>query len=233
MKDMEFYETYYPNNAYVKLINADCFDYLKSTNEKFDVVFTSPPYNRKRNDKYSEYNDTLDDYFEFLTKIVESLEAKVNKYIFINVQTNYYQKADVYKFIGKYAEKIQQFFVWGKTNPMPANGFNITNSYEFIIVLGNHALKSNTTYTKNLLTTSVNSETTSKDHKAIMKQEVSDFFIEHFTSENDLIYDPFMGLATTAVSCKKFGRKCVGTEISKKYYLESIGRVEAFQLSHE
>lgn len=35
------------------MILQDCFDFFKTIeNEYFDHVFTSPPYNRKRNDKY-------------------------------------------------------------------------------------------------------------------------------------------------------------------------------------
>jgi DNA modification methylase len=30
-----------------------------------------------------------------------------------------------------------------------------------------------------------------KDHKAVMKQEVSDFFIEKFTKPGEIILDPF------------------------------------------
>jgi len=197
-----------------KLICGDCFDYLQNINA--DIIFTSPPYNRKRNDKYKNYDDTLDDYFAFLKRFVD--EAKYNKYLFLNVQTNYYNKHDVYRLIGEYANKIQQMFVWEKSNPMPANGHNITNAYEFFIVFGSKALKANHTYTKNVLTTAVNSSTTTKIHKAVMKQEVSDWFIENFTDENDVICDTFMGLGTTGISCIKYGRGFIGIEKEPTYY---------------
>lgn len=36
-----------------KVINANCFDVLKRMPDNcMDVTFTSPPYNRKRNDTY-------------------------------------------------------------------------------------------------------------------------------------------------------------------------------------
>ena len=37
----------------MQLYNGDCLEILKTfTDKSVDVSFTSPPYNRKRNDKY-------------------------------------------------------------------------------------------------------------------------------------------------------------------------------------
>lgn len=176
------------------LINADCF----SHNLEADIIFTSPPYNRKRNDKYTYYDDNIDDYFSFLCRFIDKCKYRN---LFLNIMANYYNKKDVYKLFGKYYDKICQVFIWEKTNPLPAQGYNITNSYEYIIVFGD-SLKSNYTYTKNILSTSINNRT-NKIHKAVMNQEVSDWFIERFTKEDDIVLDPFMGLGTTGLSCKK------------------------------
>lgn len=205
----------------ILLYNDDCNDVIDGfikEDRKVDTVFTSPPYNRKRNDKYKNYDDTLDDYYGFLINITDKLFNITNKYIIMNLQTNYYNKQDIYRYIGNYYNKIQQIVIWEKSNPLPASGNNITNAYEYFIILGNTPLKSNTTYTKNHITTSVNSETTTKIHKAVMKQEVSDWFIEKFTKEGDIILDPFMGLGTTGISCNKYQRDFVGIEINKEYF---------------
>ena len=205
----------------ILLYNDDCNDVIDGfikEDRKVDTVFTSPPYNRKRNDKYKNYDDTLDDYYGFLINITDKLFNITNKYIIMNLQTNYYNKQDVYRYIGNYYNKIQQIVIWEKSNPLPASGNNITNAYEYFIILGNTSLKSNTTYTKNHITTSVNSETTTKIHKAVMKQEVSDWFIDKFTKDTDVILDPFMGLGTTGISCNKYQRDFIGIEINKEYF---------------
>ena len=85
------------------------------------------------------------------------------------------------------------------------------------LVLGNESLKSNTTYTKNIITTSVNSNMP-KEHKAVMKQDVSDWFIKNFTQKKDLILDPFAGLGTTAKSCLKYERDFIMIEKTEEYY---------------
>lgn len=211
----------------ISLYCDDCFNLLSKI--KCDIVFTSPPYNRKRNDKYKNYDDTIDDYFAFLVNFIESIQY--NKYLFLNVQTNFYNKQDVYKLIGKYYNKIQQIFIWEKSNPMPAQGYSITNAYEYFLVFGNKAVKSNYTYTKNILTTSVNSYTTTKIHKAVMKQEVADWFIRNFTVDNDIVLDPFMGLGTTGISCKKYNRYFIGIEKNKQYYDIAMGRIKNEELT--
>ena len=78
-------------------------------------------------------------------------------------------------------------------------------------------LKSNTTYTKNIISTAVNSQM-NEIHKAVMKQEVCDWFIDNFTEENDIVLDPFMGLGTTGISCKQRNRRFIGIEINKEYF---------------
>lgn len=207
------------------LLNDDCFKHLDEIS--CDIVFTSPPYNRKRNDKYTLYDDTIYDYYSFLVHFIE--HAQFRKYLFLNIQTNFYNKKEVYKLIGNYYDFIQQVFIWEKSNPMPAQGHNITNAFEYIIVFGDKPLKSNTTYTKNIITTSVNSSTTTKIHKAVMKQEVADWFIDNFTVEGDVIFDPFMGLGTTGIACKTYNRDFIGIEVNQEYFniaQERIGQYD-------
>lgn len=214
----------------IQLYNGDCLEVMKDIPDKsIDIAFTSPPYNRKRNDKYSNYNDTKEDYYGFLLKVIELLRTKVKRHIFLNIQTNYYNKSEVYKLIGTYSDYIQQIFVWEKSNPLPASGNNITNAFEYFIVIGNKTLKSNTTYTKNHITTSVNSETTTKIHKAVMKQEVSDWFIEKFAKTGEVVIDPFMGLGTTGISCKKNNVDFIGIELSENYFNIAKERIEQAQ----
>ena len=138
----------------ILLYNGDCNKVLEdliSKDIRVDYTFTSPPYNRKRNDKYDDV--------------------------------------------------------------------------EYFIVLGKESLKSNSTYTKNILTTLVNNNMPD-NHKAVMKQEVSDYFINTFTKEDDTVLDPFMGTGTTGISCKQMGRKFIGIELDKEYFKIAKDRLD-------
>ena len=214
-------------NENYKLYLGDCFEVMKDFEDKsVDVSFTSPPYNRKRNDKYSLYDDTLDNYFDFLCKFTDELLRVTKRHVFVNIQKNYYNKEDVFKYIGKYSKQIKEIIIWEKTNPMPASGNSITNAYEFFFVLGDKALKSNTTYTKNILSTSVNTQSID-GHKAVMKLEVAEWFIDKFTQEGDIVLDCFAGTGTTGVACLKDNKcKFVGIELIEEYYNIAVRRLD-------
>ena len=102
--------------SYNTIVHCDCINGMSHIPDNyFDYAFTSPPYNRKRNDKYKLYDDTLGDYYGFLIKLTEELRRITKNHIFLNVQTNYYNKSDVYRFIGTYADFIQKGIrlAWG------------------------------------------------------------------------------------------------------------------------
>jgi len=210
----------------MQLFNADCLEIMQNMpDNSVDYVLTSPPYNRKRNDKYKLYNDQIEDYFTFNKIIIDELLRISKKHIFYNIQTNFYNRDTVYKLIGYFNKDIREIIIWEKSNPMPAAGNSITNAVEYFIVLGEKSLKSNTTYTKNIITSSVNSKMP-KNHKAVMKQEIADYFIEKFTKQKDIILDPFMGLGTTGISCIEQNREFVGIELIKEYYETATTRIK-------
>ena len=195
------------------IYNIDCFVGLSNVKDKsIDYAFTSPPYNRKRNDKYSHYDDTLVNYKDFLLKVVEELCRVCKKHVFLNIQTNYYNKVEVYEFMGLLANKIQNVIIWEKSNPMPASGHNVTNAFEYFIVIGDESLKANHTYTKNHVTTAVNSKTTLKQHRAIMSYDVADWMFKSFIPEGSSVIDPFMGCGTTAVAALNNNCTYIGFE---------------------
>jgi len=210
----------------IELHNGDNLKFMIEIKDNhFDYSFTSPPYNRKRNDKYKEFNDVNDDYLKMNIDVIQQLLRITKKHVFYNIQTNYYNRKDVYNLIGYFSDKIVDIHIWEKSNPMPASGKNITNAVEYFLILGSESLKSNTTYTKNIITTSVNSNMP-KNHKAIMKTDVAEHFIGNFTKENDLIFDCFSGLNTTGIACINLNRRYCGVELSNEYYLQGIQRVK-------
>ena len=208
-------------------IQGDCLQVMQTFSDRqFDYGFTSPPYNRKRNDKYEKYDDTLDDYYSFLCSFTDELKRICSKGFFVNVQKNYYNKAEVLKYMGNYADDIQEIIIWEKTNPMPASGKNITNAWEFFLYFSDKPLKAKHTYTKNIISTSVNSKMP-KEHKAVMKQDVADYFVSEFFEEGSSVIDCFGGLGTTEIACLRHGMKCTSIELQPTYIAIAEERIRA------
>ena len=211
------------------LYNMDCFVGLQSMDDNsVNHVITSPPYNQKRSDKYNNYDDKVDDYYQFMKKSIDESLRVAEKYVFFNIQKNYYNKQEVFNLIGEYSSQLIDIIIWNKTNPPPSGGHKITNAHEYILVLSNNetSLKSNTTYTKNTITTNVYSNNPYKKiHRAVMNPDVCYWLIDKFTQENDLILDIFSGMGTTAYCSSERNRRYIGFEIDKEYWEVSKERL--------
>lgn len=221
------------------IFNADCFEVMKNIKDKvFDVAFTSPPYNRTRNDTYEHFDDIAGNYYDMLCTLTNELLRITKKDVIINIQQNYFNKVDFFKWLGFFAEKIKGVIVWEKTNPQPATNlrdetFSVTNAIEYFIVFSNNPneFRANNKI-KNIITTSVNSEHF-EGHGAVMKLCVAEHFIINFTKVGDLVFDPFFGMGTTGVACKKNKRNYCGCEIVEVYKKEAEKRIKSLPLEFE
>ena len=202
------------------LILGDSSAVIKTfADEQFDTVFTSPPYNRKRNDKYKDFTDISDNYFNFLVESIEQCLRVCKGNVFYNLQKNFYNRVEIYKVFGHFAERIIETIVWHKSNPMPNP--HVINSYEYILVLSNKnkSLKANKTYTKNHFSTAVYSENPyKKQHRAVMNPKAVEYILKSFCKPNESVLDPFMVTGTTGVVCKQFGMTFTGIELVEEYY---------------
>lgn len=55
------------------------------------------------------------------------------------------------------------------------------------------------------------------DHPCPKPINLWKFLIKHFSEEEDIVFDPFLGSGTTAVACKELARRFIGIDISAKY----------------
>ena len=223
------------------MICGDCLETMKAMSDcAVDVVFTSPPYNdtgktqsdieNKRHIKY-EYVESRDDWFEWQSEVIEQLLRITKRHVLYNVQAILGNKADVYRLIGKYADKIDQILVWYKPNAQPQHyPHRIANFYEMVLVMRGQKFDklwiSSNGYT-NVIVQNINANHDYSDkHRAIMSKPFADEIIREFTKPNEIVFDPFMGLATTGVCCAEQGRMFVGTEIHKPYFDLALERME-------
>ena len=230
------------------LMCADCMDVMKQMEDcSVDVTFTSPPYNdsaktqrdveMKRHLKYDtiEYRD---DWFEWQVSVIDELLRVTKRQVLYNIQPILSNKQDVYRLIGHYADEIDQILTWYKPNAQPQHyPHRIANFYEWVLVFKcKHfdKLYVNSNGYTNVIIKNINSNRTYCDkHRALMSEGFCDEIIREFTKDDEVVFDPFMGLATTGVSCMRLGRKFVGTEINEPYYWLAVERMrgEASQQS--
>lgn len=217
-----------PNEVYL----GDALELIKDLKDnEVDVAFTSPPYNRKVNDTYEEYDDTRDDYFKFLCDITEELLRVTKREVIINIQRNRFNKKEVYRWLGVFGDYIVGDITWVKRNPQPNNNYreedesySITNCYENFYVLRKDTedFRANRVMT-NVVISNVNSKHI-YGHGAIMHEDIATWILAAFTKEGDYVIDPFMGTGTTGVVCRSLKRHFIGFEIAEKYWLIAKAR---------
>lgn len=217
-----------------KVYTGDCLELIKQLDENaVDVSFTSPPYNRVRNDKYTEYTDTQDDFYNFLVSITDELLRVTKGDVIVNIQWTYFNKIEVNKYIGHYADTLKGITVWIKDNPQPAppqnnrGGYSVTNAFEFFLFFSNEPrFKANSLGVQNVVHSNVNPEHF-EGHGAVMNKKVAERMILDYTKEGDTVLDPFFGMGTTGLVCAENNRHYIGFELSPLYAERARERIAA------
>lgn len=225
-----------------KLFNDDCLKQIKNIkNKSIDLILTDPPYNIAKystgNIKLPNRSDINNDIAfwdlieinpaDFLTEFKRILKPTGNIFIFTS-----------YNLLGKWHEVFDkefdtfQYFIWHKTNPVPKiykNGF--LNSCELIICLWNKGHIWNFTKQNemhNFFESPIcmrPERLQSPKHPAQKPIKLLQHLIKISTNENAIVYDPFMGVGSTAVASLKLNRKFIGCEIDKIYFDAAIKRI--------
>lgn len=230
-----------------KIYTGDCLEILKTLpNNSVDCVITDPPYNisvkgkiisrklpsyaghKKSSDIKLDFGDwdifeSKDKFFSFtaswFSEVVRILKDKSWLYIFFDKQkTGYFDLI----LAPKLGIKSKTIFTWLKSNPTPSfRKVNWLSASEFIWVgsKGECKLK-NFSQQKdmfNYMITPNKSSYGETEHPTEKPVQLLSRFIEASTLVGDVVLNPFIGSGTTAVACKRLGRKYIGIEINPEY----------------
>ena len=217
-----------------KIYNENCLDTMAKMKDDFvDISLTSPPYNTGgqnaqtgRNRKlYNEYKDNLSDeeYYNFIKNVINELLRVSKHYVFFNFQILTKNKSCYLKLMGEFSENIKDVFIWKKHAISQVVKGKMATGFEIVLILGkdnemkfpyNNFPQNN--YVPNIQSFK-KSQTFHKINNATMPITMAEYFIFYFSKQEDLVYDPFMGMGTTAYASIKNKRNWIGSEISKEY----------------
>lgn len=62
--------------------------------------------------------------------------------------------------------------------------------------------------------------------------ELMRWIIKHYTNENDLIFDPFVGSGSTILACLEEKRNYIGIELDENYYNITLNRIKQWKETH-
>jgi site-specific DNA-methyltransferase (adenine-specific) len=236
-----------------KIYNEDCLVTMgKMQDNSIDCIVTSPPYNKSywsmnqninngfktksRKITYGEFEDNLDpkDYEEQQRKLLsECLRViKPTGSIFYNHIDILHLHTTIHpKYVHDFPMK--QIIIWNRKNTpkLDKSYFFPINEYIFWLKKSVDSKpyfdRNNVFHKKNIWDISPD---ISNEHPAPFPIELVSNCIMATTKENDLVYDPYMGSGTTALSCVKYKRNFIGSELNNDY-IKSANKMINNQIS--
>lgn len=226
-----------------RIVQGDSHELIKKIpDHSIDFILTDPPYNLAQHStgniplpgRTALNNDLAPwDLIEFkpeewINDFLRILKPNGNLFIF----TSYNQ-------IGKWYDLLDHkfdatnFMVWHKTNPAPKifkAGF--LNSCELIYTCWNKGHTWNfisQAEMHNFVESSIcmrPERLQDPKHPAQKPVAVLKKLITIASNENDIIFDPFMGVGSTGVAALELGRKFIGFEIAPEYYRAAEKRIK-------
>ncbi len=213
--------------------NADCIAGIQQMIAqgyagKVDAVITDPPYNinfssQRRAEKFEVIeNDNLSDE-EFLALLSAYFKGcyellKNDSYLITFMS---WKTADVFKkALVDAGFTIQAMPIWVKNNF--GLGFYIRPQYEPMYLCLKGKPKPPETAPSDVL---IFPKVKDLIHSCQKPLDLICRLIEHYSKQGDLIFDGFMGSATTACAAAKMQRHYVGFEIDKEAYRNAIERI--------
>ena len=193
--------------------------------------------------RYDVYEDwkTEEDYLKWTVDLFNKFDLILNKQrsIIYNFSYSIENPSLPYKLVTEIVKNtnfdIVDTIIWKKKCglPFPANGKRLSRNWEYVFVFVRKDEVN--TYENNRRVKSVSEKTKQKYYEAIYNfveaknndgkcpynqatysTELCDKLLDIYTQDNWIVYDPFMGSGTTAVSCKKRNLNYIGSEISSQ-----------------
>ena len=231
-----------------RLICGDCTDRAVvdkvMQGEVASITFTSPPYNAGVSAKLrgntsiddnlykDEYNDnqTQSDYLSLLANFTD-VALSNSQYVFVNIQFLAGNKTAFVDYLTRFRDNLADIAIWDKTNAAPQQAQRVMDSrFEFVLIYSHKANRAIGTREFRGMVHNVytgNPQRNNKyasSHAATFPVDFPEHFINTFTNDGELVYEPFIGTGTTLIACERLGRKCRAVEISPAYVAVAIQR---------
>lgn len=221
-----------------KVQNMDCIEGIQSLEkESIDLLLTDPPYNVSRKSNFhtmgrqgvdfGEWDKEFDQQ-EWLRLACEKVKKGGSAIIF----NDYKNIGEMKEVLEKNGFIIKEMLMWKKPNPMPRNRDRL---YVTSIEVALWAVKGKGWTFNRQRDTYENAifEAPTVNHKKRIHPtqkpiEILNEIIKIHSNEGDLILDPFMGSASTAIACLDNNRNFIGFELNKEYYDLSLKRINTY-----
>lgn len=200
-----------------KIYCMDCLEGMREIPDKsVDLVLTDPPYGIGKEEVYGD--EDLTQYYRVLPELFRVLKDNSFFVCFSSIgRLPEFFHNNPFNYRWQFIIYINNGMVRGSV------GFN---RYICVLIF----MKGNPKQNKPLLdvmeVSTSSQECAKREHPTQKRLDVCQKIVNTFSSDSDLIVDPFMGSGTTAVACKLFNRDFIGFEINPEYVKIAEKRLE-------
>ena len=215
-----------------KLFCGDCLDVMKNIEDEcINLIVTDPPYlidyksnRRVKTDKFDKIkndinsHDLISSYFSECYRIMKNNTAI---YCFCS-----WHNVDFFKQEFEKHFKLKNIIVWNKNNHGTGDlKGSYAPKYEFILF----GHKGRTLLREKRIPDVIDCPKIPSKflvHPTEKPIELLSIFIKQSSDENDIVFDGFMGCASTGIASLKNNRKFIGVELDDNYFEIANKRIE-------
>ncbi len=212
-----------------EIVCGDCLGVMKDWPDNcVDLVVTSPPYNIGKD--YEGYDDrkSWGDFMSWLLKIRRELSRISENIVYIIGSHNNFEFLTQLRQQPLGEQKTIILPTWSIVNPVEVAVYefqtrNRWSKQHKLPIVCNGTIA---TYLPCVVGSAAGDMLYDK-HPCTFPVRFPIAFIESLSNKNDIIFDPFMGVGTTAVAAQQLKRRWIGCDISEEYCEIARQRIKA------
>lgn len=227
----------------IELVRGNAIELMaKIKDESIDMVVTDPPYRVTARGNAGNTGGMMQKKLSMQGKIFEHNDINPIEYIpelyrvlkdgsHCYIMTNHVNLQEMLNVATECGFKFIKSLIWNKGNKIMGRFY--MSQFEYILFFRKGKGKQiNNCGTADILNVA-NRKTKDKDGKNIHDTEkpveLMRILIENSTQKGEIVLDPFVGVGSTAIACKKLNRKFIGFEIDENYYNIACTRINEYR----
>jgi len=212
------------------IYNENCMDTMSDMeDESIDLIVADPPYgmNFRSNHRIERYDDIFwDDNLDWLDdwslQTHKILKENSHMYVFCS-----FHNVDIFKQTLQRDFMFKNILIWEKNNTSMGDlKGDYAPKYEMILFVTKGRRLLNGRRDANILKFP---RTGNRMHPTQKPEQLISYLINKSSEKDEIVYDPFVGSGTTALSALNLGRRYIGSEINEDYYKISLDRIKQME----
>ena len=223
-----------------KIYNMDCIEYMATLPDgSVDLIVTDPPYKVTSKGNAGTMGGMMKSTY-MDGKIFKHNSIKPQEYIpefyrllkdgsHCYIMTNHVNLQEILNVATNSGFRFVKSLVWNKGNKI--SGTYYMSQFEYVLFFRKgKGKKINKCGTSDILEVQ-NKKTKGEDgknlHDTEKPVELMKILIENSSQENEVVFEPFMGIGATVIACKELNRQYVGCEIDEHYFNIAQERIKS------